>query len=224
MRHSNHAVRGRRLTILFVGLFGMALAACGSSTPPSAAPSAAPTPSPTPDPHLKDPVTADDIFRDIGKGGLRISPTNANLGQGNPAIVKVINGDIDGWPIRITQYTSAAVLARSLDWTPGQAPGGDEAPYAFAGLNVLITFGPISDKAPTVPDPSRTAAAAALVQILDPLLWPITQRTVTPIPSRTAAPVATPTPAPTVPPKATPKPSAKATPRPKVTPTPTKRP
>jgi hypothetical protein len=220
MRHSNHAVRGRRLTILFVGLFGMGLAACGSSTPPSAEPSAAPTLAPTPDPHLKEPVTADDIFRDIGKGGLRISPTNANLGQGNPSIVKVINGDIDGWPIRITQYTSAAVLARSLDWTPGGSPGGDEAPYAFAGLNVLITFGPISAKAPSVPEPARTAAAATLVQILDPLLWPLTQRTVTPIPSRTAAPVATPTPSPAATPKATPKPSAK----PKVTPKPTKRP
>ena len=214
MRHSNHAVRGRRLTILFVGLFGVAVAGCGSNAQGSLEPSAAATPAPTPDPHLKEPVTADDMFRIIGKGGLKISSVNANLGQGNPAIVKVINADIGGWPIRITQYTSSSVLTRALDWTPGQAPGGEEAPYAFAGLNILITFGPISAKAPSVPEPARTAAAATLVEILDPLLWPLAQRTVTPIPSRTPVPVATPTPSPSPSAKVTPKPTAKTTPKP----------
>ena len=222
MRHSNHAVRGHRLTILFVGLFGVAVAGCGSNAQGSLEPSAAVTPAPTPDPHLKEPVTADDIFRIIGKGGLKISSVNANLGQGNPNIAKVINADIGGWPIRITQYTSSAVLTRSLGWTPGAAPGADEAPYAFSGLNILITFGPISAKAPTIPDPARTAAAASLVGILDPLLWPLAQRTVTPIPGRTPVPVATPTPSPS------PSPSAKATPKPKpsakATPKPTKKP
>ena len=219
MRHSNHAVRGRRLTILIVGLLAaaLALAACGSATPPaSVSPSVAPTPVITPDPHLKEPVTADDIFRDIGRGGIKISSVNANLGQGNPDIVKVINADIGGWPIRITQYTSSDVLARTLVWTAGQAPGGDEAPYAFAGLNILITFGPISAGAPTAPEPNRAQAAASLVAILDPLLWPLAQRSVVAIPSRTPVPVATPTP--------TPKPSAKPTPKPKPKPKPTPKP
>jgi len=214
MRHSNHAVRGHRLTILFVGLFGVAVAGCGSGPPGSAEPSAAATPAVTPDPHLTEPVTADDIFRFIGKGGLRISSVNANLGHGNPDVVKVINADIGGWPIRITQYKSSAVLARTLGWQPGKAPGSDEAPYAFAGLNILITFGPISAKPPTEPESARAQVAATLVGILDPLLWPLAQRSVVAIPSRTPVPVATPTPSPSPSAKATPKPSARTTPKP----------
>lgn len=222
MRHSNHAVRGRRLTILFVGLSALALVGCGSGPPASAPPSAEPTPAPSPDPHLKEPVSADDIFRDIGRGGLKISAVNANLGQGNPAIVKQINADIGGWPIRITQYTSSAVLTRALAWAPGEPPGGDEAPYAFAGLNILITFGPISARAPKAPESIRAQAATSLVTILDPLLWPLAQRSVVAIPSRTPVPLATPTPSA----KPTPKPSAKVTPKPsaKTTPKPTKKP
>lgn len=214
MRHSNHAVRGRRLTIVFVGLSALALVGCGSGPQASAPPSVQPTPAPTPDPHLKEPVSADDIFRDIGRGGLKISSVNANLGQGNPDIIKQINADIGGWPIRITQYKTSAVLTRALAWPPGETPGGDEAPYAFAGLNILITFGPISARAPTAPESIRTQAAAALVAILDPLLWPLAQRSVAAIPSRTPGPVATPAPSAKPSAKPTPKPSVKATPKP----------
>ncbi|HEX2755692.1 MAG TPA: hypothetical protein VHM48_09525 [Candidatus Limnocylindrales bacterium] len=172
----------------------------------------------TPDPHLKEPVAADDIYRDIGRGGVKISSVNANLGQGNPDIIKQINADLGGWPLRIVEYRSSAVLTRALAWTPGEAPGGDEAPYAFAGLNILITFGPISARAPSVPEPVRARAAAALVAVLDPLLWPLAQRSVAAIPSRTPSPVATPTPTakPTVKPTARPtaKPTAKPTKKP----------
>ena len=200
--------------MLFVGLLGVGLAACGSPPPASIAPSSTPAPTATPDPHLVEPVSADDIFRDIGKGGLKISAVNANLGQGNPDIVKVINADLGGWPLRITQYRSSAILGRALAWTAGQRPGADEAPFAFAGLNILITFGPISAAPPSAPDPARSQAATALVGVLDPLLWPLAQRSVTVIPSRTAAPIATPTPSPTASPRATPRPSLKPTPKP----------
>ncbi len=207
MRHSNQTVWGRWPTIPFVGLFAFALTACGSGVPASVEPAVAPTPVVTPDPHLREPVTADEMYIRIGKGGLKINAVNANLGQGNPDIGKVINADIGGWPVRITQFKSTAVRKRILDWTPGQPPGGDEAPYAFAGLNILITFGPISARAPTAPEPTRVQAATALVAILDPLLWPLDQRSVVAIPSRTPVPVATPVPSPSPTPKATPKPA-----------------
>ena len=171
MRHSNHAVRGRRLTILFVGLFALAAAGCGSAPPGSAEPSAAVT--------------------------------------GNPDIAKQINADIGSWPLRIIEYKSSAALAKALKWSPGDAPGGDESPYAFAGMNVLIQFGPISARAPAAPDTTRQQAAAAIVAALDPLLWPLLQRSVLPIPSRTPVPVATPVPSPSTAPAKTPRPSKK---------------
>jgi hypothetical protein len=223
MRHSNHSGRGRRLPIWAAGLLAVIVAACGASAAPaSSAPTPPPTPSPTPDPHLTAPVKADDIYRDLGKGGLAITPINANLGQGNPDIVKAINANLKGWPLRITEYRSAEAMVKSLDWTPGDPPGGDEAPYAFAALNILITYGPISARAPSPPDAGRQQDAVSIVAVLDPLLWPITQRSVLAIPSRTPIPLATPKPTPKPTAKPTPKPTAKATAKP--TPKPTKKP
>ena len=192
------------------GLLALIVAVCGSSAVGSPSPSVEPTPAVTPDPHLKEPVAADDIYKAFGKGGVVITPINANLGQGNPNIVKQINANLLGWPLRITQYKSGDVMRRELDWTPGEPPGGNEAPYAFAGLNILIQFGPISARAPSAPDDGRRQAAASIVAILDPLLWPLNQRSVVAIPSRTPIPAATPVP------------TAKPTPKP--TPTPTKAP
>jgi hypothetical protein len=194
MRHSNHDSRGRRLPTWAVGLLAFIIAGCGSSAVGSPSPSAAATPAATPDPHLSEPVAADDIYRAFGKGGVVITAINANLGQGNPNIVKQINANLGGWPLRITQYKSGDALRRVLDWTVGQSPGGDEAPYAFAGLNILIQFGPISARAPSIPDAGRLQAAASIVAILDPLLWPLAQRSVVAIPIRTPIPVATPIP------------------------------
>ena len=185
------------------GLLALIVAGCGSSTVGSPSPSVAPTPAVTPDPHLTDPVADDDIYRAFAKGGVVITPINANLGQGNPDIVKQINANLGGWPLRITQYKSGVVMRKALDWTPGQPPGGDEAPYAIAGLNILIQFGPISARAPSAPDAGRQQAAASIVAVLDPLLWPLAQRSVMAIPSRTPIPAATPVP--------TAKPTAKAT-------------
>jgi hypothetical protein len=216
MRHSNQAGRARRLPIWAAGLLALAVAGCGSSVATSASPTPAPTPVVTPDPHLKEPVAADDIYKAFGKGGVAITAINANLGQGNPDIVKQINANLGGWSLRITQFQSSVVMTRDLKWQPGEAPGGNEAPYNFAGLNILIQFGPISVRAPSAPDAGRQHDAAAIVALLDPLLWPITQRSVLAIPSRTPAPVATP--APTV------KPTLKPTTKPTKTPKPTRKP
>jgi hypothetical protein len=220
MRHSNQFDRGRRLPIWAACLLALAVAGCGSSTAASGTPTPAPTPVVTPDPHLKEPVTADDIWRAFGKGGLAITAINANLGQGNPDIVKQINANLSGWPLRIIQYQSSGAMTRALKWQPGEAPGGDEAPYNFAALNILIQYGPISARAPSVPDAGRQKDAAAILALLDPFLWPIAQRSVLAIPSRTPIPAATPVPTASPTPKPTPKPTVK----PAKTPKPTKKP
>jgi hypothetical protein len=210
MRHSNHADRGRRLSIVAVGLMALVLSACGSSNGPAQA-SALPTPSPTPDPHLSEPDTADQIYSILIGAKVAMTCPNANLGNGNPRIVKQINCNLSGWPLRITQYKSGALLTDSLKWTPGQAPTGDQPPYGWAGLNVLIEFGPISAKAPSKPATDRQQTAASILAILDPLLWPIAQHSVMEIPARTPEPTAAPSvsAAPSKAPTKTPKPTTK---------------
>jgi hypothetical protein len=202
---------GRRLPIWVAGLLALSLVGCGANAVTSAPPSADPTPAITPDPHLREPLTAEQIFRVLGSAKLGMTANNANAGGGNPNIVKQINADIGSWPLRIIEYTSSAAMTKSLGWKPGEAPGGDEAPYAFAALNILITYGPISAAAPQPADPARAKLAASIVAVLDPLLWPIAQRSVVSIPSRTPVPSATP--APSAKPSAKPpaKPSAKPT-------------
>jgi hypothetical protein len=180
---------------------------CGPSPAPSITPAPEPTPAITPDPHLQAPVTADQIYFALMAGHLNLRPNNATLGPG--AIEKRINADLEGWPVRITAYTSTAALRAATIWTAGMAPGPEEAPYAFAALNVLVEFGPITGFAPAAPDPGRQATAAKLVGVLDPLLWPIKQHSVMTIAARTTPP-ATPTPAPTKPAKtSSPAPSKK---------------
>jgi len=207
MRHSNQFDPGRRLPTWAAGLgvllvTALSLTACSSPPAASIPPSAAPTPLITPDPHLKEPVTADQVFIALGAAKLGLVANNANTGNGNPDIVKLINADIGSWPLRITEYKSAAALREALGWKAGATPGGGDAAYGFAGLNVLIQYGPISARPPAAPDGAHQKLASAIIAVLDPLLWPILQRSVDAIPSRTAAPTA-------APPAASPSPSAK---------------
>ena len=195
MRPSNQFARGRRLPSWAAGvavLLGMSLAVACGGTAATPIPSAQPTPAPTPDPHLREPVTADQIFIALQVAKLPVSPNNANLGQGNPAIVKQINADVSSWPLRITQFRSAADLRKHLSWKAGTPPGRDEPPYSIAAMNILIQYGPISGRAPALPDAARQAVAAQIIGALDPLLWPLEQHSVTAVPVRT--PEATPTP------------------------------
>jgi len=220
MRHSNRFARGRRLPRWAAGLGALSIAlavvavGCGGGgpTPP---PSALPSPSPTPDPHLRGTVTADQMYGILVMAKLGLTANNANLGHGDPNIVKQINGAISGWPVRITEFRSPAVMAKALSWAAGATPGGDEAPYAWAAMNVLIQYGPISAKPPAKPDAARQDTATKIVELLDPLLWPIYQHSVVSIPSRTPEPTAAPSAsaapsaAPAKTPKPTPKPSKK---------------
>ncbi len=206
MRHSNQSVRGSRLSVLAVGLVALIAVGCGpAAVVASNSPTPAPTPVITPNPHLTEPVTADVIFQALGSARLPIVGTNASSGNGNPAIVQQINADLGSWPLRIIEYRSSAALHKALNWKPGAAPGGGEAPYAFAGLNVLIRFGPIDVRPPAVPDATRQQAAASIFAALDPLLSPLAERSIVAVPSRTAAPTFTPAP----PAQASPKPSPK---------------
>ena len=182
------------------------LTACSASVPSSAPPpTIAPTPVITPDPHLSDPATADAIFDVIRRAGLPLSVTNATGGDPSSPIVKQINAAIDNWPLVISQYKNSATLRAAVKWTPGKPPPDGGPPYLFVGLNVLIAFGPSTGK-PLSPDATRQAQAERLVEVIDPLLWPLEQRAVTPIPSRTAVAAS--------PPAAPPKPSAKPGPKP----------
>jgi hypothetical protein len=220
MRHSNRYARGRRLprwgagvAALTVGL-AVVVAGCDNATNSPSASTVA-TPSPTPDPHLKGTVTADQMYTILVTAKVGLTANNANLGHGDPNIVKQINGAIGGWPVRITEFRSAAAMQKVLGWKPGTTPGSDEAPYAWAAMNILVQFGPISAKPPAAPDAARQATATQIIDLLDPLLWPIAQHSVVAIPSRTPEPTAAPpasgapSKVPTKTPKPTPKPSKK---------------
>jgi len=216
MRHSNQFARGRGLPTGVVGLAVCVLmtlvVACGGSnaTPP---PSAQPTPVVTPDPHLTDPVTADAIFLALQRGKIPFTTNNAILGHGNEPLIKQINMNLGGWPLRIVQFRSSADREKLMSWDAGEKPGRDEPPFAFAAFNIVIQYGPISVRAPGVPASDRQAFATQIVDVLDPLLWPLEQHSVVAIPARTPAP--TPAPVVSAAPSKAPAPAKSAKPSPK---------
>jgi hypothetical protein len=214
MRHSNHRARESRQrdpatrhpgavsSLVRLVLLVLIVGACGQAAAPSASPAPLPTPVITPDPHLAGPVTADQVLSALSAGRLTVYANNAT---GGPApIVKRINADLDGWPLRITAYTTAASSRQGKPWKAGTVPGKGEAAYTLAALNLVIEYGPkTAGVAPAPADAAHMAVAASLVAILDPLLWPIEQHSVATIPARTSSP-AGPSPAPSKPPKAAP--------------------
>ncbi|MEA2518826.1 MAG: hypothetical protein QOF49_906 [Chloroflexota bacterium] len=195
MRHSNQARRTRHAPVWAAAILGLLLVACGQAVAPSLSPIPAATPVVTPDPHLAEPVTADQVFRALGAAKLGMAADKATLG-GAAGVVKVINADIGRWPLRITEYGSAAALAGAVRWKAGAPPAASQPPFAIAGLNVLVEYGPIGGTVgPTRPDAERQALASAIVGVLDPLLWPLTQHSVVLVPARTAAPAGSAAPA-----------------------------
>ena len=172
----------------------MLVTAC-SSPPPSVVPvTPRPTPVITPDPHLTEPATADDIFMAIRVGDLPLSVTNATSGDATSPIVKRINADIGNWPLVISEFRTSALLRKALKWDPKKAVAQGNPPYAFVGLNILIEFGPVTGL-PARPDALRQKQAEGLVGLIDPLLWPLEQRSIVAVPTRNipasaAAPIA----------------------------------
>ena len=197
MRVSNHAIRAIFALIVGLSLF---LSACGSTVAPSSAPpTAAPTPVITPDPHLTEPATSDQVFNAIRSGGLPLSVNNATAGGPESPIIKKINADIGNWPLLVTEFRSGAALRKATGWDPTKPPRQGNPPYAWVGLNILVEFGPATGKL-VPPNDVRQAQAATLAALIDPLLWPLQQRSVVPIPTRTAIPPSPP-PSPSVKPK-----------------------
>ena len=187
----------RSVAVAFLSL-SVLVVACGGG-PPSASPSSVPTPVVTPDPHLPDPTTADDVFRAIGAAGLRLTPNNAVTGDGG--LIKRINASYGGWPLSISEYTSAAVLADRTEWAADEMPGAGEPAVAVAGSNILITWGPMTNGAPVAPDAARAARLVLLAEALDALLGPLRYRSLVVLPVTTPAP---PSAAPSAQPEATP--------------------
>ncbi len=186
MRVSNHSSRlGAGLATL--ATIALLVAACGGPPPASPSPTTRPTPVITPDPHLTEPVTADEIFTAIRSGDLPLAVNNATAGDPNSPIVKRINADIGNWPLIISEYRSGAQLRELIAWDSTAPPVQGDPPYAFVALNVLVEFGPITGPL-AAPDARRREQAEVLVRLLDPLLWPIEQRSVRPVAVKTAVP------------------------------------
>lgn len=183
MRVSNHAAR----LAAGVAVAMMLVTACGSPPPSVAPPTPVPTPAITPDPHLTEPATADDIFRAIRVGDLPLNVTNANSGDPLSPVVKRINASIGNWPLIISEYRTSALLRAKYKWDPSKPPVQGNPPYAFVGLNILIEFGPTTGLLAR-PDDMRQKQAAGLVALIDPLLWPLEQRSVIPLVTKSAGP------------------------------------
>jgi hypothetical protein len=167
---------------------GIAIAlitACASPPPSLAPPTVQPTPVITPDPHLTEPATADQVFRAIRAGDLHLQVNNATIGAPDAPLVKKVNAAVGNWPLVISEYRSSGALRAAIAWNPKKPPTQGNPPYAFVGLNILVEFGP-STGFPTAPDVARQKEAEGIVALLDPLLWPLEQRSVVPVLTRRA--------------------------------------
>lgn len=206
---------GRTLVVaIVIGVMAIGCGGAPASAPPS--PTPIPTPAPTAVAHLIAPVKADDLYLALRRAGLRIDPNNASTGGPGHEPIKRINATYEGWPLAISQYSTPASLLADVKWQNGSVPGQGEAPVSIVGLNILIQWGPMTGASPRKPDERQLETAAKLALALEPLVSPLSLRTIVPIPGVTPEPTATPTEKPTP----TPKPTAK----PKATPKPTKKP
>lgn len=200
-------MRNHRLLALALG--AALLAACGS-TPATANPTGtlAP-PTPSPNPHLSDPASVDTVYNALLKAGLQLSANSADAGTG--AMVKRLHLTYSAWPLVLTQFTSAKTLVSASGFNPKAKPVLGNPPFALAGLNILIEYGSSTQNGPpAAPGSQFVTAFQQLVAIVDPLLSPLQQRSVT------AVVLPTPTPSPSASPAASgkPKPSAKPTAKP----------
>lgn len=186
MRNSNRRRGGRSGPVASILAIVMVVAGCGSSAT-ARPPTPAPTPVITADPHLRDPASLEDIFNALAAAGLRVTPNNA-VAAAEPR--RKINATFVDWPFVVSEFSSTAARKAATRWNPKVPVARDEAPYAFAGLNMLIEFGPTVTNNATAVAPALPyqEAAAALVRVLDPLIGPLEERAVVPIPVPAASP------------------------------------
>jgi len=179
-----------------------------------------PTPAPTAVAHLTAPVKADAVFRAMVAAGLRIATNNASTGGPGHEPIKTINATYEGWPLAISEYSSANSLLAAIRWKSGSIPGQGEAPISIIGMNILIQWGPMTGAEPRRPEGTQLLAAESLANALKALVSPLSLRSIIPIAGVTPDP----TPTPTASPKPTAKPTPKPTGKPKATPKPTRKP
>jgi hypothetical protein len=146
----------------------------------------------------------DVIYSTLVERGLQLIGTNASRGRDPQA---VINGTYAGWPLVLLQYQSSGTRQQLTKFKNGDAPGKGDAPFTFAGLNVVVEWGPQVDG--RVPQRSATKAqidaATTLALELDRLIGPLAEKSI----QRVAPQLATPQP--TVKPPS-PKPTTSAAP------------
>jgi hypothetical protein len=167
--------------LVVVLLAATLVAGCGTdAVAPSPSPPP-PSPTPTPDPHLTEPASVGDVFAAFGKSGLRITANNADSGGQGGEPRKRLNTTYDGWPLILSEYSSREALVRAIGFTPDAAPRLGDAPFTIIGLNILVEYGPHTKNEITTPDKRFIDAAQALVEVMDPLLGPLSQSSTVPL-------------------------------------------
>jgi hypothetical protein len=208
----------RPRTIALAIVMGLLVSACGAaaaSVAPTAVATPTPVPTASPNPHLSDPATADDVFAKLVHDGLVIVPHTASSGGQGHEPVKRIDAEYLGWPLAITQYTTARAAAEANGWADGSKPGQGDPSISLLGLNILVEWGPTTGASPAEPAGPQVDGARALRLSLDRLLSPLRARTVVPVPGpppppgASAVPSATPAASVSAPPSPRPPASAK---------------
>ena len=149
-----------------------------AATSPSAPPTA---PRATPNPHLREPARVATIYGTLGQRGIPLVGTNAVRGT-DPVVV--INATYDGWPLVFTEYRSSATRGR-LSGIRTRVPGPNDAPFTFAGMNVVVHWGPrLPGRRPAAPPAPRVKAAAKLAAELHRLIGPLSERSARPVAPR----------------------------------------
>jgi hypothetical protein len=217
------AARPIAIVVVLVLVAGAVFLFTRGVSPTGASASAAPSVLATVDPHLPATATAQEVFGGLGRAGLQVSAHTASAGSPDGPIVRKIFASYLGWPLDLTEYRSAALLAADETWASGSPPDKGDPPLTIAGGNILIIWGPANaGRSPAKPDARQTEGLQQLVSALEVLLAPIKAKSVVPVtvlnplveatPTPTAAPTAAPSKAPVKSPK--PGKTPRATPKP----------
>jgi hypothetical protein len=185
--------------VALVIVLAFVLAGCGAAAV-SPTPIPSPRPTPTPDPHLDEPASVGDVYTALNAAGLRVVANNADAGAPGGEPRKRVNSTYAGWPLILSEYSSAEALAE-YGFQPDTEPALDEAPFSIAGLNILVEFGPHAKNEQVDPDRRFLEAAQALVDALHPLVGPLSQSSVEPLdlPAPSRKPGSSPAPSPSAP-------------------------
>jgi hypothetical protein len=184
MRDSNRsAFRGHGRLLAPIIVIGLLVVACGGgdATPAPTGPALATTPSPTPDLHLASPATLEAVFRGIQEAGLKVDASTGGSGEAGQEPLHDLVATYAGWPLIISQYSTAKAMAKAKRWKAGKRPGQGEPPIAIRGLNILVEWGPTTGGHPPKLDSTQQAAMDALIAALDPMLYPLSARTSVPV-------------------------------------------